>query len=353
MAETMSRDRRERPDDEPCLPIQADLSAMVDGELDAAGVRRVLVHADRCAHCRGFLDSVRLQIKLHRSAVGADAKTPAAPAPVVAGLRAALTASTRKLARILYELGRGHVLMGLSPDYSREVAKEPVPVPDMAQRGRSLVDEAARGAADQSAWIAAKDLFDGVAGDAAANLAKGERLLRECLALDDACHEARIYLGLARHAAGNAQSARGEFERVLARAEDRRIRGFALLNLGNLMLAQGDADGAVDVLRQVVDSGAIAEQPQLGTAYFNLGLAHGFAGRFVESATWFRRMLAEMPHKQAWMQRELAQRRDFVALVATDPAAGVIAEALPGLVAAGSRDVAFRPFDPPMPPSVS
>jgi len=143
---------------------------------------------------------------------------------------------------------------------------------------------------------------------------------------------------------------------VLARADDRRIRGFALLNLGNLMLAQGDADGAVDVLRQVVDSGAIAEQPQLGTAYFNLGLAHGFARRFEESATWFRRMLAEMPHKQAWMRRELRQRRDFVALVAGEPAAGVIADALPGWVGAGKDDDDFRDFRtsaPPSPPSVS
>jgi len=353
VAGTMPSDHWERPYAEPCLPIQADLSAMVDGELDAAGVRRVLVHADRCVHCRGFLDGVRLQMKLHRAAAGADAKAPAAPAPVVAGLREVLTSSTPKLARILYELGRGHVLMGLSPEYSREVAKEPVPVPDMAHRGRSLVDEAVRGAGDPGAWIAAKDLFDGVAGDAAANLAKGERLLRECLALDDACHEARIYLGLARHAAGSVQGARREFERVLARADDRRIRGFALLNLGNLMLAQGDADGAVDMLRQVVDSGAIAEQPQLGTAYFNLGLAHGFARRFAESATWFRRMLAEMPHKQAWMRRELRQRRDFVALVAAEPAAGVIAEALPGWVGDGPVDDNFRTSAPPLPPTVS
>lgn len=331
----MPRDRRDRMDDLPCMPIQADLSAMVDGELDAAGVRRVLVHADRCAHCRAFLDGVRLQVRLHRAVAGADVAPAAAPPSVVAGLRDALTTSRHKLARVLYELGRGHVLMGLSSDYSREVAKEPVPAPDMAQRGRSLLDEASRGHGDRGAWVAAKDLFDGVAGDAAANLAKGERLLRECLALDESHHEARIYLGLACHAAGGAQAARREFERVLARAEDRRIRGFALLNLGNLMLAEGDADAAVDVLLQVVDSGAIAEQPQLGAAYFNLGLAHGFAGRFAESATWFKRMAAEMPHKQAWMQRELRQRRDFVAMVASQPAARVIAEALPGWGAAG------------------
>jgi tetratricopeptide (TPR) repeat protein len=155
-------------------------------------------------------------------------------------------------------------------------------------------------------------------------------LLRECLALDEGCHEARIYLGLGHHVAGRRHDARREFQHVLVHARDRRIRGFALLNLGNLMLDEGDADGAVDLLLQLVDSGAIAEQPQLGTAYFNLGLAHGFAGRFRESAAWFRRMADEMPHKQSWMRRELAQRHDFVAMLRGQPEAKVVAEAFPG-----------------------
>jgi tetratricopeptide (TPR) repeat protein len=313
------------------LPIQVDLSAMVDGELDPAGVRRVLVHADQCAQCRQFLDGVRMQVRLHRAVeASAPAEAPTAP-PALAGLRDLLATSRRKLARVLYELGRGHVLMGLSPEYSREVAKEPVPVPDMAQRGRNLLDEAARAGGAAGDWVAAKDLFDGVACTAAASLDKGARLLRECLALDDGCHEARIYLGLAQHAAGRAPAARREFQRVLARAEDRRTRGFALLNLGNLMLEQGDADGAVDLLLQVVESGAIADQPQLGAAYFNLGLAHGLARRFAESAGWFRRMAAEMPHKQAWMRRELQQRSEFVAMLRTDPAARIVADAVSGL----------------------
>ena len=67
-------------------------------------------------------------------------------------------------------------------------------------------------------------------------------------------------------------------------------------------------------------------------------LRAGFAGRFVEAATWFRRMAAEMPHKQAWMQRELRQRRDFVALVASQPGAHVIAEAVPGWDVGGPPD---------------
>jgi hypothetical protein len=326
----MSGDGADELDDLPCLQIQVDLSAMVDGELDPAGVRRVLVHADFCASCRAFLDGVRAQVRVHRAVAAAPVRRHVEPT-VVAGLRDQLTTDCRKLSRVLYELGRGFVLMGLSPEFSREVAKEPVPVPDMAQKGRNLLDEVARrpaGGGEQS-WIAAKDLFDATIRSAADNLAQGDRLLRECLALDEGCHEARIYLGLGHHVAGRRHDARREFQHVLVHARDRRIRGFALLNLGNLMLDEGDADGAVDLLLQLVDSGAIAEQPQLGTAYFNLGLAHGFAGRFRESASWFRRMADEMPHKQSWMRRELAQRHDFVAMLRGQPEAKVVAEAFP------------------------
>ena len=55
---------RKLPDD-PCLQIQADLSAMLDGELDASLVRRVMVHSDACPSCSSFLDGIRLQARAH------------------------------------------------------------------------------------------------------------------------------------------------------------------------------------------------------------------------------------------------------------------------------------------------
>ena len=54
---------------DPCLQIQVDLSAMFDGELDAPSVRRVMVHSDVCPSCRGFLDGIRSQVRLHRELV--------------------------------------------------------------------------------------------------------------------------------------------------------------------------------------------------------------------------------------------------------------------------------------------
>ncbi len=321
---------------DPCLQIQVDLSAMVDGELDPAGVRRVMVHSDLCASCREFLDGIRSQVRLHKKLAAALA--PCAPAEdglresaALHKLREQLTANRRKLSRVLYELGRGFVLMGLSADFSREVAKEPVPVPDMAMRGRNLLDEVARSAGGGAGpeWMAAKELFDGQLRTADENLAKGQRLLSECLALEPESHEARIYLGLVHYVRGQRAAARKQFQEVLAQSQDRRIRGFALLNLGNIHLEEGDAEGAVQLLLQLVESGAIAEQPSLGSAYFNLALAYGLSGNFSDCAAWFQRMARELPHKRSWVARELGRRSHFLHLIRSHPDAKVVCESFP------------------------
>jgi hypothetical protein len=254
---------------DPCMQIQVDLSAMLDGELDALSVRRVMVHSDVCDSCKGFLDGIRSQARLHRTLFEV-AEQEAVGSSSAARLRQELTANREKLARILYELGRGFVLMGLSPDFSREVGKQPVPVPDMNMRGRSFVDEVTRWAngAGQSTgeWVAAKDLFENGPRTPAENLAKGQRLLSECLSLAPDHHEARIYLGLVHYVRGQRSLARRQFAQVIAGTDDPAMRGFALLNLGNVHLHEGDPEGAIELLKQLVDSGLVQRQPRFGMA---------------------------------------------------------------------------------------
>ncbi len=305
---------------DPCLQIQVDLSAMLDGELDAPSVRRVMVHSDVCPSCRGFLEGIRTQARLHEAMQELDAAEADTP---TARLRTQLTTNRRKLAKILYELGRGFVLMGLSADFSREVGKEPVPVPDMAMRGRSFVDEVTRWAKGQgqcvNEWVAAKQLFEHGLRTPAENLAKGQRLLSECLALQVEHHEARIYLGLVHHVRGQRSLARRQFAEVIAGSDDPSMRGFALLNLGNVHLQEGDLQGAVALLTQLVDSGLVQDQPRFGVAYFNLALAHGLQCRFEESQHWFQRLHDELPHKRQAIARELTKRSHFVHLLRNHP----------------------------------
>lgn len=310
--------------DMPCLQIQADLSAMLDGELDGASVRRVMVHSDVCEGCRAFLDGIRSQVRLHRRAhsalVGdADGRADARSA----SLRRQLTANRSRLGRILYELGRGFALMGLSPDFSREVGKEPVPVPDMAMRGKSFLDEVtrwARGSGQSDGeWVAAHELFDHGPLSSIENLAKGQRLLSECLALQPDLHEARIYLGLVHSVRGQRSLARRQFAAVLDATEEPGMRGFALLNLANVHLQEGDPQGAIGLLLQLVDSGVVASDPRFGMAYFNLALASGQLRRFDDSSSWFRRLHDEFPQKRNLVARELTKRSQFVHLLRSHP----------------------------------
>jgi tetratricopeptide (TPR) repeat protein len=318
---------------DPCMQIQVDLSAMLDGELDAPSVRRVMVHSDVCPSCRGFLAGIRSQVRLHQSiAEGAVEGDAAVESERTAHLRKLLTVNRGKLSKILYELGRCFVLMGLSPDFSREVAKEPVPLPDMAMRGRNLLDEVSRSehGAVGGEWVTAKQLFDGHLRSPAENLAKGQRLLTECLALTPESHESRIYLGLVHHVRGQRALARKQFSLVLAGTDDRMMRGYALLNLGNLHLDEGDCEGAVQLLLEVVRSGVVSEQPRLGMAFFNLGLAYGLKGEFSECLHWFRRLHDEMPHRRTAVARELSRRSHFLHLVRSHPEArGMFAQTFP------------------------
>ena len=309
----------------PCLQIQVDLSAMLDGELDAASIRRVMVHSDVCESCKTFMQSIRVQAQAHRDMHEALVEDPStmdsARATRAKKLRKQLMANRQQLAKILYELGRGFVFMGLSPSFSRVVAREPVPVPDMCLRGRNFLDEMQRSGDPSAAdWVAAKDLFGpGQIDTPSENLAKGMRLLREVLQLQPDYHSARIYLGHAHHVCGERESARREFETVLAMATDPVTRAFALENLGNVYLEEGQPSRSIPFFLELVQSSAIEKEPRFFTTYFNLALSYGTKQEFGECSRWLARLYQEYPHKRAMIGRELRTRSHFAEALAQHP----------------------------------
>jgi tetratricopeptide (TPR) repeat protein len=134
-------------------------------------------------------------------------------------------------------------------------------------------------------------------------------------------HEARIYLGLVHSVRGQRSLARRQFAAVLDATSEPVMRGFALLNLGNVHLQEGDPESAIAALRQLVDSGIVGSQPRFGMAYFNLALASGLLRRFDDSRAWFQRLHDEMPHKRNLVARELTKRSQFVHLLRANPEA--------------------------------
>lgn len=328
---------------DPCLQIQIDLSAMLDGELDQPSVRRVLVHADVCPSCSMFLQGIRLQARANIDLNGIFEGRPLAevdleaaeplqgqrPASLAQELRQKLRDSRVALSRILYELGRGHVLMGTSPRFYRAVVREPVPIPDVCMRGRNLLDEVRRLApalqsdAAGSEWVRAKLLFESTQGRSPAeNLGKGIELLREVLLLRPRYHEARIYLGHAYHIRQDRDLARHEFRIVLADTDDLIMRAFALENLGNVDLEEGSPARAIPHFLALLDSGVIQREPRFFTSYFNLALAYGLLQDFASCTHWLGRLYLEFEHKRALMRKELHARTQFASIVAGHPDVG-------------------------------
>ena len=51
---------------EPCPPFAADLSALVDGEVDETVARRLVVHLEICGKCKDFFTAMRTMASTHR-----------------------------------------------------------------------------------------------------------------------------------------------------------------------------------------------------------------------------------------------------------------------------------------------
>ena len=119
--------------------------------------------------------------------------------------------------------------------------------------------------------------------------------------------------------AGDLPRAAGEFRSVLERTREPSTRGFALLNLGNIHLEEGQPDQAEQLFLELVASGAIQDTPQFGLIYFHLALAYGMQERFEECHRWLERLYVEMPHKRRMIAEEFRCREDFVDALSRHP----------------------------------
>ena len=203
-----------------------------------------------------------------------------------------------------------------------------MPVPDIAARGRNLLDAIVREGSSGVDWVAAKELFDGQLRTPEESLARGQRLLSECLALDAASDGARLYLGLVHYARGQRALARKQFQYVLSRSTDEVMRGFARANMANVCLDEGDCEGAITLLIQLVDSGVIDQEPRLTSSFLSLALAYGLNCDFDESLHWFGRLYVEAPQRRPWVAKELSRRSHFQHLVRTHPGGRELASQL-------------------------
>lgn len=366
--------RREFPDDQrpreighasdPCLDLQADISALLDRELDDSRVRRVLVHVEICPRCNRFLRSLRTQIELHRELwEGIDAEQALVEEDPFAGdlfeaadlepelaeadgprggepgaesfLDRMLAESRERLAEVLYQLGRAYVLLNSSPEFFSVTVREPVPIPEFRLRGKAILagTGSLRDAAPeamQDGWAEADSLLDGKLDRSPKNLDKAQCLLEQALRLRPGSCSTLVMLGQCYLYRCDHSRARFCFQGVIRQTRKDGgpkdpltrvpLRTYAIESLGNICLVEDQPEEALRYFRRVVASGAMNLHPTFATSLLNVAWAALQVGRNEEAAAAFEEFYRRFDSRRQETAEMLALKPEVRRLVDADPA---------------------------------
>ena len=374
--------------------MQADISAMLDGELDDARVRRVVVHLEICGGCREFLDTLRVRARLdlpvpspleqngHRIVetfeedgftgdlfedsglwgedVVADAdENPCSGIVADAGdfwTQRMLTESRQKLAEVFFQLGRAYVILAMSPEMVNIYVREPVPIPEYRLRGEAILD-GTKGARDQGrdqrspgvdGFHSAEDLLKLRLDSVRGNLGKGRRLLEVALSLKPFYPGVRILLGKIGLQEHRNDEARRHYRIVLRETAGGKgpkdvitgvpLRTYAMEHLGVLHLMEDEHELARHFFRWVVQSGAPSVHASFSSSLLNLAWANLLLERHGEVVENLEAIYSTFPDKREEIGRLLDLKAPFQQMVDGDSSiARRLAQTCPVWFGAGHR----------------
>lgn len=299
------------------LALQADLSCLVDGELDEPAAARAMVALEESPECRDFFDDLRRFARLHRDM--SDPERFEARLVMLGGCEVAKAAEevdlAHRLATIFYQLGKAYTLAALDRDgFAERVFESAVPVDEAKTRGRGFVDGVvssgradagpaegsdsepdtfafAGGRAPGVDWTGARHLLNGRLERIAGPLEKGRRLLEQAVEVDPSHEEARIYLAYIFSSEGKSLRAADLYRDVFDTGIDVANRGHAAMQLGRMRHREGDMRGALRFWRWMSMVGLDQMDRRFSLVHFNIGLAQLQAGREDVALSSFRRLV--------------------------------------------------------------
>jgi len=317
-----------------CEALQADLSSLVDGELDEVAAAGAMARLESHPECRDFFEHVRAQVQAHAKLADPDALLrQLTGANLGQGFEA--REAVHRLASIFYQLGKAYALNATDPDFRTRVFEKAVEVEPTRARARGLVDgmtASGRGGLD---WASKRHLFNGSLERIEKPMDKARRLLRECLALEDDYEPALLYLAFLEMREGRRVKAARLFEDVWRNGVDPACRGHAASQLGVIHLDEEDYRTALVWFRWIALSGLADNQPEFFFARFNTALAYAHLGSPRRSVDSFRTMLDRHPERVAEVAGFLANSPGLRNEVETQPGfAQMLVERCPELLRA-------------------
>jgi len=285
------------------LALQADLSCLVDGELDEPAAARAMVALEESPECREFFDDLRRFARLHRDM--SDPERFEARLVMLGSREVARAAEevdlAHRLATIFYQLGKAYTLAALDRDgFAERVFDAAVPVAEAKTRGRGFVDgvvssgrtEGDAGPTDGGVdWASARHLLNGRLERIDSPLEKGRRLLEQAVDVDPSHEEARIYLAYIFSSEGKSLRAADLYRDVFDTGIDVANRGHAAMQLGRMHHREGDMRGALRFWRWMSMSGLDRIDGRFSVVHFNIGLAQLQEGREEVALSSFRRLV--------------------------------------------------------------
>jgi tetratricopeptide (TPR) repeat protein len=283
-----------------CLDFQADLSALVDGELDDAAATRAIAHLEVCAGCHDFLDDTRSMVATHRDIANPDALLTRFSALTGQELmeQAESAQLVNRLATVFYQLGKAYVLAATNDDYRNDVFEPAVRVEFEKTRGRGFVDGVLASGRDSGSdvdWSEARHMLNGRLTKIESSLEKGKRLLEEALTIDADHEEARLYRAFVHNHEGRRMRAAEDLRYVFDTAMDESNRGHAAMQLGKLYGAEGDHMRALVCFRWVTISGLADANPRFFLARYNAAICYLHLNSADRSVQVFRDLLDRHP----------------------------------------------------------
>ena len=324
-----------------CEAFAADISALVDSELESAPTARLIDHMDACAPCRDAFDSFRRLSRLGRlAAEDLDAQIVARvdPRKLFAGVtRCLVDEHSEQLSVLFYELGKAYAFTANRALEERERqsvlgAKRAMAIRGGEAKARRLLREAEdiervgeHRRPSGSLFRGSRQLFaergdaHGASGPVKTAMLRARRFLEEALALQPERDEARLWLGFVHALQGRHDRARLEFRRVYLDGQRTVHRLMALQSLGKLHSVEGDYRRAAECFAEVVAYQGSESEPGLFASFLNLPVNCAKAGLRDESVSHFADLTRRFPARVAQIRGLLARKTHFQRLLTHDP----------------------------------